>query len=568
MLKNNTFIPSSRPAAHHQPLLHIPHVRLAGKVVKRIVLCVAGAYALIVAGQLVYPAKRSVPNVNFGGYNLGNTSETEIKNQLAQIDSKSFTARTKDKSYAQTLGEIGISLDAEQIARELADYPLAQRLMPFSVFYYQPEAPDGHLIVHNKEKFDAFAAKIAAENNSEAIEGTVSNESGEFIIVRSEPGRRYAAATIASYFSAFTSETLADEAALPFDAVSPINTYQYLDELVKKTTDYINGSHTIGYAGANYEVTKESIKRAVRFKKNDQQKVAVYYDPSELAFGLEAIADGVFFAPANAAGHELNWIQTAEALAVALESNASAEAVVKPLTASSSVRYPATSKGIQRLIEDWQASHKSIGPVISFSEIGGYARKASVGGDTRYFSASIYKVFPAWYALDQIDQGKLDAHGVIANGMKLEACFNDMIIISQSNCPEPIVYKYGGWGVMDEFARTHGIEGITLSSGVTVTANGMASFMTKLHNGELLSPERTNYLLDTMKRQKYRTGFAASNFAVANKVGYQPQTKSWHDAAIMYHPNGTYVLVALTKTGATLPTLSTLAKQINDTLAR
>jgi hypothetical protein len=130
------------------------------------------------------------------------------------------------------------------------------------------------------------------------------------------------------------------------------------------------------------------------------------------------------------------------------------------------------------------------------------------------------------------------------------------------------VNKYGGWSVLDAFIKAKGVEDISLSSGVTVTSNGMTNFLSKLERGELMSAERTKYLLDTMKKQKYRNGFAASGFDVANKVGYQPKTKSWHDAAIMYHPKGTYTLVVLTKQGATLPMLSTLAAQINATLSR
>lgn len=568
MQKNTLINFQPGTAVHRQPLLHIPHIHLAKKVVKRTAVAVVSVYCLIVAGQLVYPAKRSVPGVTYGGYSLGNTSESEIQSILAEVEKKSFTARTTSNSYTQTLGDIGISLDSEQIARELADYPLSQRLIPFSVFYYQPQAPQHHLVVQDKTKLDSFADKVAAENNTEPIEGTLSNNDGVFTIVRSEPGRRYTSATIASYFAAYTSETLADGAELPFEAVNPNNSYQYLNDILEKTDEITSIQKYIYYADARYGIDIGAVKESVRFTKNDQQKIVVTYDPGTLIYGLEDVADGVFYAPGTSAGHELDWLKTAESLAESFTSDQKPDVVLKPLTASQATRYPATSKGIQKLIEDWQASHTSIGPVISFSEIGGFHRKASVGGDTKYFSASVYKVFPAWYTLDQIDIGKLDANGIIAANMKLDACFDDMIIVSASKCSESIVYKYGGFKVMDEFARTHGIEGITLSTGVTITANGMGSFLTKLHNGELLSADRTTYLLDAMKRQKYRTGFAASDFAVANKVGYQPQTKSWHDAAIMYHPNGTYVLVALTKKGATLPTLSTLAKQINETLSR
>lgn len=568
MLKNNTVNNVPGPAIQPQPLLHIPHIYLAARTIKRILLIAALLYLIVVALQLVYPANRSLPRVNFGGYSLGSSSEEDIKKQLATINEKTFTARTDKHAYAQSLGEVGVSLDTDKIADELSNYPMSQRLIPFSFIYYKPQTPNSHLVVTDKTKLEAFAAKVAAENNIEPVEGTIVNEAGVLTIERSVPGRRYSAEMIANYFAAYTNQSLAEEATLPFEAISPVNGFQYLEELAKTTEALLAAQHIVLHDGTSYKIDQEAVKQAARFTKGEDKKAVLDFDSAALAAGLEAAADGVFLAPASGAGHELDWLPTAEAVAAALKTSASAQAVLKPLKATGSTLYPATSKGIQALISDWQKSHASLEPVIAFSEIGGYGRSASLGADTKYFSASVYKVFPAWYLLDQIDQGKVDPNGIVAAGMKLDACFQDMIIISQSNCSEAIVNKYGGWGVMDQFARDHGIEGITLSSGVGITANGMVSFLTKLHNGELLSPDRTNYLLDAMKRQKYRTGFAASGFDVANKVGYQPRSRSWHDAAILYHPNGTYVLVALTKQGATLPTLSSLAREINDTLSR
>jgi hypothetical protein len=564
MLKNNIAVPAPGPAVSHQPVLRVPHFHVATRTIRGLGLTVAGICFLTIALQLIYPANKSLPSVNFGGYSLGGKTEDEIKKQLSGVDTKTFTSRTDTHAYAQSLGEIGISLETDKIANELANYPITQRLIPFSFFYYKPTTPNNHLIVHDQAKLDAFAAKVAAENNTEPVEGTIINEAGKLTIERSIPGRRYSADTIASYFAAYTNQSLANEADLPFEAVPPVNSFQYLEELANNARTLMEAKHMITYNGSSYEIDTAALKNSVRFVKGGDQKVVTDLDAAILVRGLEAAADGAFQAPV----HELDWLPTAQAAVAAIKEGKTAEAILKPLPATGSVLYPATSKGIQSLIEDWQKSHSSIEPVVSFSELGGFGRSASAGGDVRYFSASVYKVFPAWYLLDQIDQGKLDPAGVVAGGMKLDACFYDMIIISQSNCSEAIVNKYGGWSVLDAFIKAKGVEDISLSSGVTVTSNGMTNFLSKLERGELMSAERTKYLLDTMKKQKYRNGFAASGFDVANKVGYQPKTKSWHDAAIMYHPKGTYILVVLTKQGATLPMLSTLAAQINATLSR
>ena len=571
MLKQTAHLGNTGALLHPQPLLHASHGVRLKRLLRTGVLAASAAMLLIVAGQLIYPARTSMPRANFGGIGLGADSTEEIASKLQGINNKTFTAKTDTNTYSQSLGDIGISLDTQKIAEDLSDYPLKQRLLPFSILFYEPQGRNDHFMVKDQSKLAAFAARVAAENNTQPVEGSIALKDGEIVVTHSEAGRDYRAEDIGHYFAAYSHESLKSEAYLPYSSVNPVNSHQHLEAVAEEGRALAMATLSVSEGARIFKVPAAAVENALRFTAGEDKKIVLSLDATSLGAGLEDAADGVFAAPtADAPGHELNRQATAESLAVsAVKGQKTVAATLKPLSPTLERTYAATSRGLQQLIDDWTASHASLEPAVAFREIDGFQRSAGKDADVSYFSASVYKVFPAWYVLKQIDEGKLDPNGTIAGGFNLKDCFYNMIHISDSKCSEAIVNKYGGWGSMDALARDHGIQGITLSSGVTITANGMTNFLHKLDGGQLLSIERTNYLLDAMKRQKYRTGIPAGSAGeVADKVGYQPKTYSWHDAGIVYHPKGKYTLVILTHKGATLPALSTLARQISDTLDR
>jgi beta-lactamase class A len=532
---------------------------------------IAVGLSVIIFLQFAYPRNWTLPGAQFGGINVGASSVPAVTEKLQILNSKQLRLSATSQKYGVPMSDMGLYFNTSEIAKQLTNYPASKRMIPFSFLTYKPAVYDNHISIQDRQQLDKFAAAVAKENDREPEEGSISYQNNRVVIVQPKPGVKYKPEAIAAYFSAVSSKAIETELTLPYEAVSPINTQQHLEELAKQAEKTVAAGIAVRISGQETKVSSVAIQRAIRFTGDPKAtKLTISFDAQALTAGLEELADKVFLAPtAVAAGQELNASATAESMKTALDQGtSSAEAVLKPIPAGSGKVYAATSKGIQQLINDWNEAHESADAAIDFVEIGGMNRKANIDNTKKYFSASVYKVFPAWYVLDQIDQGKLDPNGIVAAGMKLDSCFNDMIIVSASICSEAIVHKFGGFKTMDEFAASHGIEGITLSKGVNITAGGMSQFLQKLDAGELLSPERTKYLLDAMKRQKYRQGIpTGSAGTVADKVGYQPRIGSWHDAGIVYHPKGKYTLVVLAN-NASLPTISTLARQISETLAR
>jgi beta-lactamase class A len=90
--------------------------------------------------------------------------------------------------------------------------------------------------------------------------------------------------------------------------------------------------------------------------------------------------------------------------------------------------------------------------------------------------------------------------------------------------------------------------------------------LNKLQSGTLLGPTDTDMLLGLMKNQAYRERIPAgvpNGVVVADKPGWLPNVEN--DAAIVYGPKSTYILVVMT-TGSTTQPLAYLSQVIYNQL--
>jgi beta-lactamase class A len=93
------------------------------------------------------------------------------------------------------------------------------------------------------------------------------------------------------------------------------------------------------------------------------------------------------------------------------------------------------------------------------------------------------------------------------------------------------------------------------------TASDIAKLLKGFYDGSLLSASSTAYLFNLMENQVYRSGIPAGSpgATVADKVGF---LDSWnHDAAIVYGPHTTYILVIMT-TNSSFSQIKDLSSQI------
>lgn len=224
--------------------------------------------------------------------------------------------------------------------------------------------------------------------------------------------------------------------------------------------------------------------------------------------------------------------------------------------------YTKTSTGIAAMIMHYDQDHDGTFGV-SFQELGGRGLAASHNATQQFTTASTYKLFVAYGTLRKVDAGKwkwTDAN--IASGRNLATCFDDMIVKSDNACAEALLKKLGYSQLTKDInALGLGSSGFVAGDTPHTTAADLGLFLSKLQGGSLpIKSDSRSRLLDAMKRNVYRQGIpAGASGQTADKVGFL-----WgllHDAAIVYSPKGTYVLVIMTD-GSSWASIAELTKKI------
>lgn len=221
-----------------------------------------------------------------------------------------------------------------------------------------------------------------------------------------------------------------------------------------------------------------------------------------------------------------------------------------------------SSADLQAMLDKWQQDYKSAKFGVVIKELDGDKRSASLQADTTFEAASLYKLYLSDYLYTKIAQGRYSLASSLGAGRSLGSCIELMITISDNNCGESIGYNIG-WYTLHNFVRNAGFSHTSMVGYNRTSASDVASYLEQLYNGSLLNPSASSDFLSYMKHQIYRTAIPAGvpGVAVADKVGFN--FNNWHDAAIVYHPKGNYILAVLSAGSGTGP-IRDLSSRIND----
>ncbi|OZG60991.1 serine hydrolase [Bifidobacterium lemurum] len=172
----------------------------------------------------------------------------------------------------------------------------------------------------------------------------------------------------------------------------------------------------------------------------------------------------------------------------------------------------------------------------------------SVNENEIYASASTYKLYVAHSMLSALDAGTVTWDSAL-NGTTLRECFALMIEISDNDCAQ-------AW--MDNVVPRDEVNALAASIGATstrfakdevttTTAADLATILTGIYDGTLMSASSNEVLIDALESQIYRDGIPAGigeSGVVADKVGFL--YGYLNDAGIVYSDKGDYVFVILT----------------------
>ena len=158
--------------------------------------------------------------------------------------------------------------------------------------------------------------------------------------------------------------------------------------------------------------------------------------------------------------------------------------------------------------------------------------------DDLYFTASMYKLSVAYLSLMDFQSGAQDPNEVILAGQTRKECVYKMIHSSDSPCGETVLNDMGQATVGKRNIDELGLKN-PIFPGFQTTSADMVTILQRLYANKDLNKENTDFLLDAMKTQIYRTGVPAGmpEATIADKIGFD-SPDLWVDGGIMYLPNG------------------------------
>ncbi len=530
----------------------------------------------VIGLQLAYPVQLARPRTLVGGKNVGLHSKNSITKSVARYNDQTVAVNLQGAVKREKPAALGLQIDGEKTAQKAVDYPLLQRFIPFSVFAAQTvDAFDTKVDTPQAGEF----AKSVAKFSKAPKDATVTIAADKVAVVDSEPGYTYEEEATKQAIA--NTQLDADmQVVVPAETVAPKIKTDDAAVLAAQIQERLNTPLSVHAAGHSIELSKNELAKILQTKQ-DGNTLALSYNRDEIVTRLKELSPYVYIAQTSnkivlvdgevaggssgKKGKMLLLDASAEAVEKALATKAtSVDAKTEDVTPKTQyVRsYTRTSKGLQALIDYWVSSHSGQYGV-SLRMIDG-SINASTNGTKQFTSASIYKLYVTYVAYTKANNGQLSLSSTTSTGQSVETCIDRMIVVSDNACAVA-VGNLIGWSANDGFLRTNGIVGTTLSAGNQLTtANDATTLLVKLQSGTLVSDTYKNSWLDMMRRQIYRKGIpAGSAGSVANKVGFLYALN--HDAAIVYHPKGTYVLTVLSN-NSSFSAIADLSRQISNVL--
>lgn len=559
---------------HHKHLL----LSLGGVLVFLMLASVLLQCAYVVQG-------RALPFSKVDDLAVGGMDKTQVAKLLQTTYAPTqLTLKVQKQTITTTLAKAGVTPDYDKVSRQLYDRAKALRFVPFSLFRGVVRPVQVATMI-DKDRFAEFAKDIIPRCQLAPKDADVSvSAAGD---LRLTPAVDGATCTLASLQTQLATTPMTKQGVMrtvQLTTVKPAVSTAGAQQLLAQAKSLTSRQLTLQLLDKTYTPTSSQIAGWLTFD-NDPitKKPTVGFASDALTAYLTELQNDIYIAPTptliqlsdgietsrktGASGQGIDMARDVQLLQNQLQAGdgtVSLTTVSLPSPITYSRQYSKTQAGLQALLNDLAATKGDY--AISLRQLGGNGWSASTNGGKVYTPASTYKLFVAYALLKQIEDGQRHWDDDAAAGQTISQCFDNMIINSDNTCAEWLGGQIG-WRTITDMIHAAGISGATSlysPRGFVATADDEALFLIKLQTGQLLNPDSTGRLLDVMRRQVYRAGIpAGAGAAVADKVGFLDGLL--HDAAIVYAPSGTYVLVIMTN-NSSWGEIADTARQISSLL--
>lgn len=518
-----------------------------------------------IAWQLSYSDDVALPYARLMGKDVGGQSRIGLSAAIQKGFQKASVHLTTAASETEVpLTDLGASVQADKMVSRLSHYPPGQRLIPLSILWQRP-AVSTYEVSFNDAKLDAVSDTLRRKLSSKPRDASLAIKKGKLVVTSAEVGETVAGEAIKQAVTSARFRQGETHVVVPSTTKQPIVPDEAVAPVKEKAQAIINRSYkllapngrtitpsqadivkwlVIRHSGADYSlnISTSAIRNYARSLTAKVGKAATYTHV-RLVDGMERSRQ------AGTPGKAIDADDLTRKLKNAIASNDPGVAmdillrpVPSPVTYTRS--YTSSQAGLSAYV-NYVTSTQNIR--IAVKQLSGKGWSAYGRAHESTVSASTYKLYVSLWLFDQMDKGKIRWSDPWLD-TTVSGCFDRMTIASTNPCAEAWINKVGRDN-LNKFIYNHGFSrGTTFTHPVAThtTANDLLVFMTGLQNGSLIGGAHRDRLFHSLSVHPYRSGVpAGSAGSVKDKVGFL-----WdyvNDAAVVYHPKGTYVIVVMTK---------------------
>jgi hypothetical protein len=524
-------------------------------------------FAIIIAGQLAYPADRGLPLASIPGKSL----RLATHEQMAKAITDEFQAAKikltigPDKSLEYSLKSAGAEPDTEEMIVTLSDYPFWLRLIPGTIL--RPSAGISTAdVYYSTDQLKKFAEARASEFTFVPQNAQLAIKDGQLKMTEAMAGSSVKSSELLNTISLATI-TLGQTTAIdvPTKRTPAKLTSKDLGKVRTQAGAVLAHKVVVKADAQEFSPSKTELASWVILNTNDKgevtlaidkEKIKAYINELNKKVGTPAgqtnisIVDGRETGrTVGSMGRAINTDVVADQLASAMLVPPPAVSVVAPfMELQPSVifnsKYTTTQAGLQAYVTDTAIAKNMY---ISIQQLDGAGWSAGARNNVSIPSGSTYKLFVALVLFDRIDKGEIHWDDPMLD-TTVAGCFERMTVASTNPCAEKWIAEFGRQYIND-FVHARGFsEGTSFTTGSAnqTTANDLTKYMTGLNDGTLVGGSDRDRLLDSLGRHPYRYGIPTGSAGqVHDKVGFL-----WdyvHDTAIVNHPKGNYIMTIMTK---------------------
>lgn len=526
-----------------------------------------GLAVLSVSVQLVYPYGHALPLASVAGESVGMKQRPAIT--LAIQDSfadATVRLRSGDHEFSEPLRNLGATVDADEMANHAVSYPLLFRFVPFSIFWYQPGL-ERYQLQFDETRLGTMSERYSKKLSVEAVNAGIKLDDGNLDVTEAKNGHQVTTDELKERLVSTKynwGETVID---VNGTTLEPRVSNASIADIRQQAERILDQKITVSVVGkktftpdrpmiASWLSLHNGQDGTVRLSANKQtmnKYVATVAEetttkPTETVVSL---LDGKETARKNGTtGRGISTDTLVNELVKSIEYPQGAPVAIslerQPLKPPVSYKrsYTNSQRGLEIYVKDMADS----GDInIAVRQLGGAGWTADGDSAESIASASTYKPMLMLKVFDDIDDRELKWKDKIGNET-VQDCFESIIVRSSNECAEALIKRYGVFE-LTEYLHGRGFSkgtGFTFKETTQTTAADLAKLMVGIEDGSLIKKKYRDMMLEKMGRQIFRQGIPAGTTAkVYDKVGFL-----WdylHDAAIVDHPEGRYVLVVMTK---------------------